>query len=147
MVSLACRLSLPVLAFAALAAAHVFDPAPTFSQTVRGRVVLGDSERPVAGAVVEAWDSAYVRRATARSNRRGEFELKLEGAGRYLIQAVRDGIRSPLTEPVVVGEREVRTGLRIVLVSPLEALVAGCASRAAMKGGATASVISPSGWS
>lgn len=126
MISLASRLSLPVLAIAALAAAHIFDPAPIFSQTVRGRVVLGESERPVAGAVVEAWDSAFVRRGVARSNRRGEFELKLQGAGRYLIQAVRDGIRSPLSEPIEVGEREVRTGLRIVLVSPLEALVAGC---------------------
>ena len=58
---------------------------PTGAQLVTGSVIEAGSERPVAGAAIEARDTTGLRRAAAVSDTAGVFRLLMPQPGRYFI--------------------------------------------------------------
>jgi hypothetical protein len=70
--------------------------APLPAQVVRGRVLEGRSQVPVAGALVSllgsAGDSVLVSALTTAS---GEYAIRAPGAGSYRLAVKRIGVRYP----------------------------------------------------
>lgn len=89
--------AVPIAAIFALCAATVGS-----AQVVRGDVVDGATNAPVAGAMVVVFDSAGARVAGAITNDSGRFALRLPKAGRFALRAERIGYISGAPVPFAV---------------------------------------------
>ena len=90
------------------------------AQTIRG-VVVDQTDRPVAGIVVQLLDSTSAITGRALSNERGEFRLSTPKAGSYRVRTMRIGYR-PVTSAAIdlekgadITQRLVFTGIPFAL--------------------------------
>ncbi|MGH7621016.1 MAG: carboxypeptidase-like regulatory domain-containing protein, partial [Gemmatimonadaceae bacterium] len=111
------RLGLRWLYFGSLqAAALLLGASSGGAQLVSGRTVLDPTREPAPGVVVELLDSAGDR-VVARtfSDGLGRFLLRDVGRGRFVLRAMRIGVR-PLRLPIVLGAADTSLVLRMVSV-------------------------------
>lgn len=105
------------------------------SQSVRGRLVVGDSELPVGGAHVVLLDAAGTEVAMTTSSGTGRFALRAPAGGRYLLRVARIGF-SPWYHPLELEPDQTLdlvlspTGTRFVLPSIEVAGGVYCGARA-----------------
>ncbi|MDH3272076.1 MAG: carboxypeptidase-like regulatory domain-containing protein [Gemmatimonadota bacterium] len=82
-------------------------PAPVAAQTILGRVLDQDSERPIGGVIVSLVEADGSERARALADSLGRFQIGPPEAGEYLVVAERFGYfetRSPLIALGMEGE-------------------------------------------
>jgi hypothetical protein len=84
------------------------------AQRLRGQILLPDSATAARGIIVVAADESGKPMGSALTSERGDFELVLPGAGRYVVRALRIGYRPTLVPTVTIAEGETRA-IRIVL--------------------------------
>ena len=91
------------------------------AQVVRGLVAERETATPVPGVVLGVLDSAGVTVLQALTDEKGEFEVRLPGAGIYSIDAKRIGVKRVRTAPFGVAVGETR---RVdITVEPLAAVL------------------------
>ena len=88
----------------------------TSGQVVRGQTVLASNGEPAPGVVVQLLDSAGTATLSwALSDERGNFLLRDVGRGRFLLRAIRIGMR-PIRGPIVLESADTSIVLRMVPV-------------------------------
>jgi hypothetical protein len=97
----------------ALAALCALAP-PLAAQRLRGQVLLPDSATAARGIIVVASDESGKPLASALTSERGDFDLALPAAGRYVVRALRIGYRPTLVPTITLAEGEMRA-IRVVL--------------------------------
>ena len=87
------------------------------AQTVNGRLLDGQSKRPILLAVVTLMDTAHVLVDRTYTDDQGRFELTAPRAGSYLVAAARDGY-----QPKVDGVLELPAGSTATITFYLQPL-------------------------
>jgi hypothetical protein len=77
---------------------------PLASQTIRVRVVAGDPERPVPGALLSLQTESGRRVAQTLTDETGRAVLQAPGSGSYRIRADRIGYSGTVTEPFTLAD-------------------------------------------
>jgi len=117
---------------------------PLGAQVLSGMVAEQGTLRPSVGAVVSVLRVAgdeLLPAATAVSDEEGVFTLRLDTPGAYRVQADVDGLSSPMSPPIQLGEGESYDDLALLVPSRLLMMAYSCPSSGAPPGAAVVGII------
>ncbi|MCG6955425.1 MAG: carboxypeptidase regulatory-like domain-containing protein [Gemmatimonadetes bacterium] len=93
---------------------------PVAAQVVRGQVVDGATQAPIAGAFILLLDDTGTRRAGVLSGNTGDFVLKAPHAGRYTLRADRIGYASAMSDTLDLLEGQALVYRFVVNIEPID---------------------------